>query len=96
MYFRVSISEKWGHCTFQGCCEHEMRLQYGSQNINFFNLRKCPGVPIMVQQKQIRLETMRLWDPSLASLSGLRTWRCCGLWYRLQTQLRSHTAVTVV
>ena len=36
----------------------------------------------MAQQKGIRLGTMRLWVPSLASLSGLRIWRCCELWCR--------------
>ena len=30
------------------------------------------GVPIVVQWKQIRLGTMRLWVQSLALLSGLR------------------------
>ena len=34
--------------------------------------------------------------PSLASLSGLRIWRCCELWYRLQTRLRTGVAVAVV
>ena len=33
--------------------------------------------------------------PSLASLSGLRIWRCRELWYRSQTQLGSHVAVAV-
>ena len=41
-------------------------------------------VPIVVQQKQIRLENMRLWVRSLALLSGLRIWHCHELWYRLQ------------
>ena len=40
------------------------------------------GVPIMVQRKQIRLGTMRLQVPSLASLSGLRIQHCCELWCR--------------
>ena len=54
------------------------------------------GVPIMAQQKQIRLGTMRLWVRSLAWLSGLRI-RCCReLWYRSQTRLISGIAVTVV
>ena len=39
---------------------------------------------------------MRLQVPSLASISGLRIWRCHELWYRLQTQLRSDVAVAVV
>ena len=33
---------------------------------------------------------------SLASLSGLRIWRCRELWCRSQTWLRSHIAVAVV
>ena len=45
------------------------------------------GVPVVVQWKQIRLETMRLQIRSLASLSGLRIWHCRELWYRLQTRL---------
>ena len=43
----------------------------------------------MAQQKPIRLGTMTLQVPSLASLSGLRIWRCHKLWCRLQTQLGS-------
>ena len=32
----------------------------------------------------------------LASLSGLRIQHCCGLWHRLQMQLRLDVAVAVV
>ena len=39
---------------------------------------------------------MRLQLRSLASPSGLRIWRCCELWYRTQTRLRSGVAVAVV
>ena len=39
----------------------------------------------MVEQKQIRLGSMRLWLLSLALLSGLRVWHCCKLRCRLQT-----------
>ena len=46
--------------------------------------------------ERIRLGTMRLWDLSLASLSGLGIWRCRELWYRLQTPLGSGVAVAVV
>ena len=47
----------------------------------------------MVQQKQIRLGTMRLQVQSLALLSGLRI-RCCHkLWCRSQTWLGSRIAV---
>ena len=34
--------------------------------------------------------------PSLASLSGLRTWCCHELWCRSQTRLRSRVAVALV
>ena len=54
------------------------------------------GVPIRVQWKWIWLGTMRLCFRSLASLSGLRIWHCCELWYRSQTWLGSRIAVTVV
>ena len=40
------------------------------------------GVPIMAQQKQICLASMRMQIQSLASLSGLRIWRCHELWCR--------------
>ena len=36
------------------------------------------GVPILVQRKRIQLGTVRLQVRSLALLSGLRIWRCCG------------------
>ena len=36
----------------------------------------------MVKQKLIRLGTMRFQVGSLASLSGLRIWRCRELWCR--------------
>ena len=39
---------------------------------------------------------MRIRVQSLASLSGLRIQCCLELWYRLQTRLRSHLAVSVV
>ena len=44
------------------------------------------GVPIMTQQKQIRLVFMRLQVQSLALLSGLRICWCHELWYRSQTR----------
>ena len=45
------------------------------------------GVPVVAQQKQIRLRTMRLWVRPLASLSGLRIWCYCELWYRCRRGL---------
>ena len=53
------------------------------------------GVPIMAQWKRIRQGTMKLWVWSLASLSGLRTPKCCELWCRSQMRLGSSVAVTV-
>ena len=52
--------------------------------------------PVVAQRKCIRLVSMRIWVPSLASISGLRIQRCHELWHRLQTWLRSHVAVAVV
>ena len=50
----------------------------------------------MAQWKQIRLGTVKLRVPSLASLSGLGIRPCCELWYRSWTQLGSDVAVAVV
>ena len=45
--------------------------------------RKLPlGVPVMAQQKQIQLGTMRLLVQFLASLSGLRIRHCHEVWCR--------------
>ena len=39
----------------------------------------------MAQCLRTWLGSMRMHIRSLASLSGLRTWHCCELWYRSQT-----------
>ena len=62
--------------------------------VNFLNV--TPGAPIVAQWKWIQLGTMRLQVWSLASLTGLRIWHCCELWWRLQMWLRSCIAVAVV
>ena len=49
----------------------------------------------MVQWKQISLVSMRMQIQSLPLLSGLRIRHCHELWFRSQTQLRSHVAVAV-
>ena len=49
----------------------------------------------MAQRLTIRLGTMRLQVQSLASLSELRIWRCCGLWCRLEMRLGSRIAMAV-
>ena len=54
------------------------------------------GVPIVALQKLIWQVSTRMQVLPLASLSGLRIWSCCELWYRLQTWLGSHVAVAVV
>ena len=53
------------------------------------------GVPVVAQQKRIRLGTMMLQVRALALLSGLRIRRCRELWCRLQTWLRSRVAVAL-
>ena len=45
-------------------------------------------VPVVAQRKQIRLGTMKLRVRSLALLSGLRIWHCCGCGVGQQQQLR--------
>ena len=59
-------------------------------------LRKLmEGVPTVVQQKQIRLVSMRMQVRSLASLNGLVIW-CCHELCRSQMQLGSCVAMAVV
>ena len=53
------------------------------------------GVPIVAQQKQIRLGTMRLQVRSLGLLSGIRIQHCCELRCRSQTLLRSGIAMAL-
>ena len=65
------------------------------ETIPFKITSRC-GVPIVAQQKLIQLVYARMQVQSLALLSGLRTWCCCGLWCRSQTQLRSRIALAVV
>ena len=54
------------------------------------------GVPMVAQQLQTRLVSMRTQVRCLASLSGLRIWHCHELWCRLQMWLGSCIAVAVV
>ena len=49
----------------------------------------------MAQRKQIWLVSMRMWVPSLVSLSGLRVWCCRKLHPRSRVQLRSGVAVAM-
>ena len=58
-------------------------------------IRKFLGVPVMAQQKQIQLGTMRLRVGSLASRSGLGIRRCCELWCKSQVRLRSGVAMAL-
>ena len=53
-------------------------------------------VPIVAQQKWIKLASMRLRVRSLTLLSGLKIWRCCELWCRSQMWLGSRIAMAVV
>ena len=45
-------------------------------------LKNCSGVPVVAQQKRIRLGSMRMLIRSLVSLSGLRIQCCRELWCR--------------
>ena len=67
-----------------------------NENLNAQLIASVSGVTIVVQQKRIRLGTIRLQVRSLASLSGLGIKRCHELWCRSQTQLESGVAVAVV
>ena len=42
----------------------------------YFQIYMNSGVPVMVQQKRIRLVSVRMQVQPLASFSGLRIWRC--------------------
>ena len=57
--------------------------QHYKPSIKNLKILKNNGVPIVAQQKQIRLGTMRLQIRALASLSGLRIRHCRELWCRL-------------
>ena len=54
------------------------------------------GVPIMAQQRRIRLGALGLRVWSLASVDGLEIRRCGELWRRWWTRLRSGVAVALV
>ena len=76
---------------------HLLFVFYDTKNPNIMLIRmRESGIPIMAQQKWIRLGTMSLQVRPLALLSGLRIWHCCELWYRSQTQLRSGVALASV
>ena len=67
----------------------------GHRLVGIHKSRQGVGVPIVAQQKQIGLGTMRLHIRSLAPLSGSRI-RCCHeLWCRSQMRLGSGVAVAV-
>ena len=52
--------------------------------------------PVVAQQKQIRLVSMRMWVWSLASFSGSGIRRCSEPWCRSKMRLGSQVAVAVV
>ena len=45
------------------------------------------GVPVVAQQQQTQLVSMKIWVQSLASISGLRIWHCLELCCKSQIQL---------
>ena len=67
----------------------------GLVDANYYIQNRLAEVPIMVQRKRIRLGTMKLRVPSLASHSGLRIRHCRELWCRLQMPLGSGITVAV-
>ena len=60
-----------------------------------WSIKSLEGVPIVEQQKWIRLVSMRLQVQSLALLSGSAIRPCHGLWYGSQIRLGSGVAVAV-
>ena len=53
------------------------------------------GVPIVAQQLKDPMVSGRTQVQPLASLRGLRIWRCCQLWHRSQLRFGSGIAVAV-
>ena len=64
--------------------------------MGFWHLKNDSWVPIVAQQKQTGLVSMRTGVRFLVSLSGLRFQRCHELWCRSKTQLGSAIAVAEV
>ena len=73
-----------------------LKLNHQKYHNPILKWTKDLGVPVVMQQKRIRLGIMRSRVRSLASLSRLRIWRCCELWHRPQTRLGSGVAAAVV
>ena len=88
LIFRIKMTSDNDHQTII-----TRRVMEGTRHLNMnkqkYSLRESP---IVVQKKRIQLGTMRLWVRSLALLSGLRSHRCCELWWSLQMWLRSGIA----
>ena len=76
-------------------CKQHMCLGQNARHLGC-SRKLSGGVPLVVQQKQIQLGTMRLRVRSLVSISGLRIRHYHELWCRSQTQLRSGVAVAVM
>ena len=74
-----------------------MQLTPSAWIFSFQNFEKNTFLEFMLWLSGLRtqLGSMRMWVPSLASLSGLRIWCPQELWYRLQMRLGSHIAVAV-
>ena len=54
------------------------------------------GVPVMAQWLRNPARNHEVAGSIPGLVSGLRIWRCCGLWCRLQMQLGSGVAVALV
>ena len=76
-------------CTHTHTHTRRKREKEGRGEDREFHIELYVGVPILAKWKRIWLGTMRLWVPSLASLSGLRIWCCreCGVGCKLVSDL---------
>ena len=80
-YHKVSSLKQYqlfAHSPICGMAEFSLRISQG------WNQGVGGGVPIVAQQKQTWLVSIRMHVWSLASLSGSRIWHCCGYGWQLQ------------
>ena len=85
LYSPSSLLLHWAHCIAVDYIRlqfihHHVLLRAGVTNIT--KMIKW-GVPIVMQWKRTQLVSMKMRVRSMASLSRLRIWHCCELWYRL-------------
>ena len=81
--------------TWLSSCQHSVSRSDVLQCLHHMLKKETAGVPMLAQWKRILLVSMRMWVPSLASLSGSGIRHCCELWCKSQKWLRCCTAVAV-